>query len=110
MKLFFCTIFLALSFLALAKIDTLTLPEAVHALALSDEIGKTQNETLKLEYLTLTGVNYSFDQRSQLLDIILQNSENKSIAAKLAGLLTFQNVVLTLAVCVGVAFVVSVAH
>ncbi|ARF11929.1 hypothetical protein Klosneuvirus_3_64 [Klosneuvirus KNV1] len=110
MKLLFCLVFLSLSLLTLANIDKLSLPNAVHALTLSDEIEKSQNETLKQDYQKLTGMNYSWDQRSQLLDIIMKNSENKSFAAKIAGLLTFQNVVLTLAVLVAVALVVSVAH
>jgi len=110
MKLLFCLTFLALSFLAFASIDKLSLTDAVHALALSDEFEHTQNETIKLEYQALTGVNYSWDQRTQLLDIILQNSENKSFASKLAGLVTFQNVIVTAIVIIAVAFVVSVAH
>jgi hypothetical protein len=94
-----------------AKIDKLSAEDAIHALSLLDQFNSAADNTtlanLTKQFHDLTGADPDSGLRTKLYEIIDQNVHHTSFFTKLAGLVSFQNLLLVCMVAVGVVFVIS---
>jgi len=95
----------------IAKIDKLSADQALEAIRLLDQLNSNTdfNHTINLitQFYQLTDTDPDESLRPKLYEIINQNVHHVSIFMKLAGLISFQNVLLVCMVIVGVVFVLS---
>ena len=89
------------------KIEKMSLDQATSTLQLMDEIDQTNNDTLKVKFKELTDQEYDKSLRKTVYEIIHKNANNTSFFMKVAGLVTFQNVIILCMIGVAIGFIVS---
>jgi len=108
-------LFFLIGSLSSATIDYLSTDDAVKSLEIIDQIMQTtdsdQAHQLKSQFCQLTGFDtYDPNLRPKIYDQILQNSNYTSLAVKLAGLVTFQNVIIVCMICVATVLLIFIVR
>lgn len=104
MKMLLFILLIALTVFGHTNLEKMSLGSATQVLKLMDEIERTNNDTLKLTFKELTNMDYNISLRENVYDIIHKNANHTSVFMKMAGLITFQNVIIVCMIFVSIAF------
>ena len=92
------------------KLEKLSLEQSVEALRLINAYDRSPSETIKQQFLKLTGCDLDVNLKDTLLQVVLDNGNQTSWFMKMVGLISFQNIIIVCMIFVGIALVFFLAY